>query len=105
MKVWSAVFAAVFGMLLARNRFLFSTPIHELGDSGANSIIVNQAKHFSLLVGNYSRLGFSHPGPGFIYVQAAGEWLFHDVLALVPTPWNGQLIALYALNSAMLATV
>jgi len=105
MKFWSAVFAAVFGMLLVRNRFLFVAPIHELGDSGANSIIVDQAKHFSLLVGNYSRLGFSHPGPGFIYVQAAGEWLFHDVLALVPTPWNGQLIALYALNSAMLATV
>lgn len=105
MRFWSAAFAAVFGMLLARNRFLFVTPIHELGDAGANSIIVNQAKHFSLLVGNYSRLGFSHPGPGFIYIQAAGEWLFHDVLGVVPTPWNGQLIAIYALNAAMLASV
>src|SRR5262245_59830940 len=92
-------------MLVLRNRFLFSTPIHELGDTGANSIIVNQAKHFELLVGNYSRQGFNHPGPAYFYLQAAGEWLFHDVLRLVPTPWNGQVLALYALNAALFATV
>jgi hypothetical protein len=104
-KSWAAVFTALFGMLVLRNRFLFSTPIHELGDTGANSIIVNQAKHFELLVGNYSRQGFNHPGPAYFYVQAFGEWLFHDLLHLVPTPWNGQVIALYALNSALFATV
>jgi hypothetical protein len=99
------VFAAVFGVLVFRNRFLFTTPLYELGDSGANSIIVGQAKHFGLLVGNYSRQGFSHPGPAYFYVQAAGEWLFHDLLRIVPTPWNGQLLAIYALNAALLATV
>ncbi len=31
--------------------------------------------------------------------------LFHDLLGLVPTPWNGQLLAIYALNSALLATI
>ncbi|HCT81202.1 MAG TPA: hypothetical protein DGT23_32465, partial [Micromonosporaceae bacterium] len=105
MKVWSAVFTALFGMLVFRNRFVFGTPIHELGDSGANSIIIAQAKHFELLVGNYSRQGFSHPGPAYFYVQALGEWLFHDLLGLVPTPWNGQILAIYALNAALLATV
>jgi len=99
------VFSALFGMLVLRNRFLFGTPIHELGDTGANSILVNQAKHFELLVGNYSRQGFNHPGPAYFYIQAWGEWLFHDALHLVPTPWNGQVIALYALNAALFATV
>jgi hypothetical protein len=104
-RSWAAVFAAVFGTLVFRNRFLFTTPLYELGDSGANSIIINQAKHFSLLVGNYSRQGFSHPGPAYFYVQAGGEALFHDLLGVVPTPWNGQLLAIYALNAALLATI
>ena len=99
------MFSALFGMLVLRNRFLFGTPIHELGDTGANSILVNQAKHFELLVGNYSRQGFNHPEPAYFYIQAWGEWLFHDALHLVPTPWNGQVIALYALNAALFATV
>lgn len=104
-KSWLAVFSALFGMLVLRNRFLFSTPIHELGDTGANSILVNQAKHFALLVGNYSRQGFNHPGPAYFYIQAAGEWLLHDVLGVVPAPWNGQVMALYALNAALFATI
>ena len=37
--------------------------------------------------------------------MAAGQWLFHDVTHLVPTPWNGQLIAIILLNSAEVATV
>jgi hypothetical protein len=104
-KRWSLVFAALLSVLVLRNAFLFTTLIHETGDTGANSIIVSQAKHFELLVGNYSRQGFNHPGPGYFYVQAAGEWFFHDLLGLVPAPWNGQLLALYVLNAAFLATV
>lgn len=105
MKQWSAVFAAVLGVLVFRNRFLFSTPVYELGDTGANSIIISQAKHFGLLVGNYSRQGFSHPGPGYFYVEGFGEAFFYDLLGIVPTPWNGQILALYVLNAAFLATV
>ncbi|GIH04725.1 hypothetical protein Rhe02_27920 [Rhizocola hellebori] len=99
------MFAAVFGVLVFRNRFLFTTPLYELGDSGANSIIIGQAKHFGLLVGNYSRQGFSHPGPAYFYLQAAGEAGFHDLLGLVPTPWNGQLLAIYAMNAALLTVI
>lgn len=105
MRNGAAVFTALFGMLVIRNSFLFRTPIHELGDTGANSILTAQAKSLELLVGNYSRQGFSHPGPGYIYVQAFGEWLLHDLLGIVPTPWNGQIIALYLLNAALLTTV
>jgi hypothetical protein len=101
--IWGIPFAAVFGVLLVRNRFLFDTRFYESGDSGANSILIEQAMHFKLLVGNYSREGFNHPGPAYMYVQAFGEWLARDVLRVVPTDRNGQLLAVFGLNSAFLA--
>ena len=102
-RVVGAVFAVLFGLLLLRNVWLFTLAVHESGDSAANSIVTYQAKHFRLLVGNYSRVGFSHPGPAYFYVQAVGEWLLHDVAHLVPTPWNGEAVAVLALNAAVLA--
>ncbi|MFD0744103.1 hypothetical protein ACFQ1L_21440 [Phytohabitans flavus] len=89
-------------MLLLRNPIAFGRVVYERGDFAANSIITADAKHFDLLVGNYSRLGFHHPGPAFFYVQAFGEWFFYDLLGVVPTPWNGQWLALLALNSVLL---
>lgn len=99
--LWSfLVFAAV---LLARNAYLFSTKIYENQDYAANTIAVLQAKHFQLLLGNYSKENFYHPGPAFLYVMAAGESLFHDALHLVPTPFNGQFLAILLLNAALMA--
>lgn len=102
--VWPVPFLTLLCVLLARNWSLFTTRLYEKGDSGANSLLIEQAKHFSLLHGNYSRQGFNHPGPGFLYLQAAGEWLFHDLLHLVPTAWNGQLLAVFLFESALIAT-
>jgi hypothetical protein len=103
----TAAFAGAFltlaVLLVLRNRVLFSVVINEGGDSGANSILVLRAKAFRQLVGNYSRIGFNHPGPAFLYVQASGEWLLHDLLHVVPSPWNGQALALLVLNAALLA--
>ena len=103
--VWLAAFAAVATLLLARSPFLFTTRLYETADEAANSILVLQAMHFTLLHGNYSLEGFFHPGPAYLYVMAAGQWLFRDVMHIVPTPWNGQLIAILLLNSAEVATV
>jgi hypothetical protein len=86
-------------VLLARNAFLFTTPEHESADMAANSILIEQARRFTLLVGNYSRDGFNHPGPAFLYVESWGESIFWALLHAVPTPWNGQLVALYLLNA------
>lgn len=97
------MFGGLAAILVARNHFLFTTRIYEEGDAAANSILVDNAKHFSQLVGNYSRPGFHHPGPAFLYVQAAGEWLFHDALHIVPAPWNGQLLAVLLVNAALVA--
>jgi hypothetical protein len=102
---WAVPFALVLVVLLVRNAFLFSTPEYEDADMGADSILIEQARRFSLLVGNYSREHFNHPGPAFLYVQAWGESLFYDALHLVPTPWNGQLIGLYALSALFAASV
>lgn len=96
-------FGLLTALLLGRNWALFRTPMVEEGDAAANSILVDNAKNFSQLVGNYSRVGFHHPGPAFLYVQALGEWLFHDVLGVVPSEWNGQAVAILILNAALIA--
>src|SRR5438270_2158101 len=80
--VWAVPFAVLFAVLCVRNRFLFTTRLYEQGDAGANSILIEQAKHFTLLTGNYSREHFHHPGPAYLYVQAAGEYLFQGALHL-----------------------
>ncbi len=104
-QVGAASLAALLAVLCVRNGFLFTTRLYEDADMGANSILIEQARHFTLLVGNYSRDHFNHPGPAYMYVQAAGESLFWAFLHLVPTPWNGQLLAAYALNATFLSLV
>ncbi|MGA2827974.1 MAG: hypothetical protein ABSF03_17880 [Streptosporangiaceae bacterium] len=101
--IWAAPFAIVLTVLFVRNRFLFTTKWIEQGDAAANSIRIQQAMHFTLLVGNYSREGFSHPGPAYMYVQAFGQWLFESGLHVVPTAWNAHLLAVFVLNGALLA--
>jgi hypothetical protein len=102
-QVVAASAAALVVLLCVRNRCLFTTRLYEDADMGANSILIEQARHFTLLVGNYSRDHFHHPGPAYMYVQAVGESLFWAWLHVVPTAWNGQLLAVYALNAMFIA--
>jgi hypothetical protein len=101
--VWAVPFAALTAVLVARNWFLFSARLYEQGDMASNSLRIEEARHFTLLIGDYSRLRFSHPGPAYFYVQAWGEELFYDLLHWTPTAWNAQILAVYALNSAWVA--
>lgn len=101
--VWVVPFTLLFAVLCVRNRFLFTTRLYEQGDAGANSILIEQAKHFTLLVGNYSRERFNHPGPAYMYVQAFGEYLFQNALHVVPTAWNAHMLAVFALDSGFVA--
>lgn len=103
--VATAAAAVLVVLLCVRNWFLFTTRLYEDADMGANSILVEQARHFTLLVGNYSRDHFHHPGPAYMYVKAAGESLFWAWLHVVPTAWNGQLLAVYALSGTFMAVV
>jgi hypothetical protein len=101
--IWAVPFAVLFAMLCVRNRFLFTTRLYEQGDAGANSILIEQAKHFTLLVGNYSRERFNHPGPAYMYVQAFGEYLFQNALHVVPTAWNAHMLSVFVLDSGFVA--
>jgi hypothetical protein len=101
--VWAVPFALLFALLCVRNRFLFTTRLYEQGDAGANSILIEQAKRFTLLVGNYSRERFHHPGPAYMYVQAFGEYLFQNALHVVPTAWNAHMLSVFALDCAFIA--
>jgi hypothetical protein len=89
-------------LVLALNFQIFTRPIVEAGDSAANSLLVQQAKHFRLMTGHYSRWHFMHPGPAFLYLFALGEFLFYDVLHVVPAPYNGQLLITIIFNGALL---
>jgi hypothetical protein len=66
------------------------------------SIQVYHARMFRELLGNYSRWQFHHPGPVFFYLFAAGEYLFCDVLRIVPAPLNAQLLTIVLVNTALL---
>ncbi len=101
--IWVVPFAALLALLCARNSFLFTARLYEQGDAGANSILITQAKHFTLLIGSYSREGFNHPGPAYMYVQALGEYLFLNALHVVPTAWNAHVLSVFVLDSAFLA--
>jgi hypothetical protein len=94
--------AAFVLLVLALNARLFTTPIVEHADFAANSLLVQQAKHFRLLTGHYSRWLFHHPGPAFLYLFALGEFLFYDLLHVVPAPYNGQLLITIIFNGALL---
>lgn len=90
------IFAAI---LLNNQRFIFHSVHYEMHDLAANSHQVFQIKQFHNVLGHFCRFGFYHPGPAFFYFYAAGEALFFDALHLVPTPFNAQFIALYALSA------
>ena len=70
-----------------------NTILYEQADIAANGLLIQDAKSLHLLVGNYSRLGFNHPGPAILYVLAFGELIFYDWLHLVNSPIAGQTIA------------
>ena len=93
--LWLCLFALLLGI---HHEIFFAIHI-ESGDGAANSLLIQQAKTFNLLTGNYSRIGFYHPGPAILYVLAAGEFLFFDWLSIVPSPFSGQLIAVVIYNA------
>jgi hypothetical protein len=103
--MWAGTTAVTFAGLLVRNLHIFTARIYADGDFAANGILIDRALKWRLLVGNYSRFRFHHPGPALLYVQAWSQWLFHDVLGVVPTPYNGQLLGILLLNAVLLGGV
>lgn len=104
-RVGLASFLVVATGLLLHDRSLFRVRIWEVGDAAANSLLVDNAKHLHLLVGHYSRVGFNHPGPAVLYLQALGEWVFYDLLHVAAGPYNGQVVAVVLLEAAAVGAV
>lgn len=98
------LFTVITIVLVISNWPIISMHNIEVSDFAANSLLIQEAKRFSLFVGNYSRVGFNHPGPAILYVMAFGEFLFHDTLQIVSSPFSGQLLAV-ALYSAFWITL
>jgi len=94
--------AAFLVVLLVINRDLFTKPIMAYSDFAFNGLQVERAKHFRDLLGNYSRWGFHHPGPAFMYLWAFGEAFFHDLLHLTPAVMNAHMLTTILLNTAFL---
>lgn len=94
-RFWTCtlLFVLVACALIASQIGPILTVNHEVGDFAANSLLIQDAKRLHLAVGNYSRVGFNHPGPAILYVLAFGELVFHDWLHLVPSPLSGQVVA------------
>jgi hypothetical protein len=97
-RYFIASYFTLFALFLTINWHVISSATYEVSDFAANSLLIQDAKELNLLVGNYSRLGFNHPGPAILYVLAVGEYVFYDLLAIVNSPFSGQLIAVVAYN-------
>jgi hypothetical protein len=103
--VAAALGALVLAALLYADRPIYGAVFHETQDLAANSLLVQDAKRLALVNGNYSRVGFNHPGPAILYVLAAGELVFHDVLGWVRSPVAGQVVAIAFYTAAWMAAL
>src|SRR5215510_12610008 len=92
------LYCTLFALFLTINWRVISSATYEVSDFAANSLLIQDAKALNLFVGNYSRMGFNHPGPAILYVLSVGEYIFYDLLAIVNSPFSGQLIAVVAYN-------
>lgn len=92
-KAWGYTFCFFSILLVVVNWANINNNNIEAGDFAGNSLLIQDAKHSVWLKGNYSRVGFHHPGPAILYCLTFGEVLFYDWLPIAKSPFSGQLIA------------
>jgi hypothetical protein len=93
-------FALLLWPLFELYSYYFEAPLFTVGDFAANELLVLDAKHLTLLHGHYSRVGFFHPGPFYLYAFALGETLFVDLVPLLASP-----MAAHSMTEALLASL
>jgi len=103
--VFGGVLVVALGVAVWQHMEVLSQVLVAHADTAANTLLVLQAKSFSLDQGHYSRIGLNHPGPGWLAILAAGETLFYDVLHVVPAPMNGQVLGQLVLQAVCIAVV
>ena len=104
-RTYALLFVLAAAALACANWVAIRTVNFESGDFAANTLLILDAKRFHLIHGNYSRVGFNHPGPAILYVLAFGEMLFHDLLHIVPSPFSGQVLAADLYNAGWLVLI
>jgi hypothetical protein len=102
LAVAASIFFSILLIQVVWNLPLLDRDLVELADYASNSMLVNDAKSFALLHGNYSRANFYHPGPAILYFQAFGEGLVFDVLRAARSPFGGQAIGLFIYTAFLL---
>mgnify|MGYP005809767003 CR=1 FL=1 len=102
---WGLLFLLIVAALVALEWPMLRHVNYEVSDFAANSLLIQDAKRLHLIYGNYSRVGFNHPGPAILYVLAFGELVFHDWLHLVPSAISGQLLGGILYNAAWMVLV
>lgn len=100
------VFLACLVVFAVFNReLLFEHGLIPTYDFSANDLLIQDAKHFTLLHGNYSKIGFFHPGPFFLQLMAAVEWLGVDVMGVIASPIGAHAFSAALLHAASIATL
>ncbi|WP_449405958.1 hypothetical protein [Massilia phosphatilytica] len=102
---WAVLFLLIVAALTGVEWHMLRHVNREVGDFAANSLLIQDAKRLHLIYGNYSRVGFNHPGPAILYVLAFGELVFHDWLHLVPSPLSGQLLGGILYNAGWMVLI
>ena len=106
-KAWIVplvVFGALVTYLLVAERVLLFGPFAlPTGDNAADDLLVQQAQRLRLLHGNYSRFGFYHPGPFFMYWAALSEDVFYRWTGLSSSYYAAQTFGLSLLHAASIA--
>lgn len=92
-RAWGFTFCFFSLLIIVINWAGINNDNVEWSDFAANSMLIQDAKHLALLKGNYSRVGFNHPGPAILYILAFGEIVFYDLLHVAKSPFSGQMIA------------
>lgn len=90
---------------LLRHDLFQGEPVVAVEDFAANELLIAKAKSFELLHGNYSRVGFYHPGPFFLQVMALFETVLHDWTHAIGSPAVTAVIAGLFLHALALATL
>jgi hypothetical protein len=96
-------FVVLFVLFCVLRHDLFSAGlVVPIEDFAANDLLIVDAKSFALLHGNYSRVGFYHPGPFFFQVMALFEIVLHDWTGFIKSPVVAAVTAGLFINAAAL---
>lgn len=99
-------FLILFVLFCLLRRDLFAAvAVVPIEDFAANDLLILEAKSLALLHGNYSRVGFYHPGPFFFQLMAIFETVLHDWTRIVHSPVAAAIVAGLFINAVALATL